>query len=1070
MIWRALSRVHSFSARISRYFALIFTLSIAAVMSAWYLGVPALGLAGERQRHVTAALLLLEQGADHQQALLVSRLKERRGDLRLLSAHPAILRALLRQTADAEKALGEALGGMLDAYPGHYRHVQLLDPESGKVRFSTAAAYLGRHPLAEELLRTMSEPGVDELVRLLPDPEGHGSVLAVLRRVSAPEQDALPPGRPLALILAVLNHEQLLQSADTVVSPLRGGQRQMLLADSAGDVLLNTLAGQPGAGAVLRLLGVAHGFEGSLAQTLETLGEVVASYRHVPINGTQGLRLVHFQRKEEMLEGIGEVRSALIVVGSVFLLVGLILVWGAARRLTLPLARMAETAHAFGSGERHRRVELGTETCAEFQALGSAFNRMAEQVSEAQSGLELRVAERTVALERERRFLKTVIQAAPAMIWLKDPEGVYLACNTEFERFFGAGEADIVGHTDYDFVERELADFFRQHDREAVECGGPSVNEEWVTYADGGARVLLETTKTPMYAANGDLLGVLGIGHDITERALMLEGIREREARFHAYFDYAMIGMAITSPEKGWLEVNDALCRSFGYTREALCRMTWSELTHPDDLAADVEQFGRLLAGEINGYAMDKRFIHRDGHAVPTRLAVSVVRKADGAVDYCVAMVEDISGRKLAEARLLEYQNHLLEMVEARTADLAQAKEEAERASRAKSTFLANMSHELRTPMNGVLGMIALARKRMSDPRGEEQLERARTSAEHLLGILNDILDLSKIEAECMSLEKIPLHLSTVFGNVYSMLSARAEEKGLSLRIDLPWELGRKALLGDPLRLGQILNNLAANAIKFSQQGEVRIGAEILAGDVPESGDESGVLLRFCVEDQGIGIGEEEQARLFNPFVQADESMTRRFGGTGLGLAISKRLAELMGGRIGVRSQPGQGSCFWFTVRLQLADTPGGINPASHPAEEAAEARLRRDFAGVRVLLAEDEPISQAVMQGALDEVGISSDLADDGAAAVKLAATREYALILMDMQMPRMNGIEAARAIRRDSLNRDTPIVALTANAFEQDRLACLDAGMNDHISKPVDLERVYATLHRWLRRGRQA
>jgi hypothetical protein len=270
-------------------------------------------------------------------------------------------------------------------------------------------------------------------------------------------------------------------------------------------------------------------------------------------------------------------------------------------------------------------------------------------------------------------------------------------------------------------------------------------------------------------------------------------------------------------------------------------------------------------------------------------------------------------------------------------------------------------------------------------------------------------------------------------------------------------------LLGDPLRIGQILFNLVGNAIKFTHQGGVTLCARSV-GDTPEA-----VQVRFEVSDTGIGIAPEAQSRLFQSFEQADSSMTRKYGGTGLGLAISKRLVRLMGGEIGVESSPGQGSTFWFVVPLKKrAQTT--VAPAPISATLTAEQRLQAEYAGTRVLLAEDEPITQEVSRGLLEDVGLAVDVAEDGRQALELARRNRYALILMDMQMPVLNGIDATRAIRNlgaDSLNRDTPILAMTANAFDEDRQVCLAAGMNDHIAKPVHPDRLYERLLAWLSRA---
>ena len=418
-----------------------------------------------------------------------------------------------------------------------------------------------------------------------------------------------------------------------------------------------------------------------------------------------------------------------------------------------------------------------------------------------------------------------------------------------------------------------------------------------------------------------------------------------------------------------------------------------------------------------------------------------------------------VMGALLLRGRLkmLRVQQERASVLQAANEALQQAKAAAETASHAKSAFLANMSHELRTPMNGVTGMITLAQRHMVDPQGRDKLDKALDSALRLLDLLNDILDLSKIEAERMVLEDEPFQPAMLLENLTSTLGHKAAEKGLRLSAALSPALARQPLRGDPLRLGQILLNLTGNAIKFTHRGDIEVRM-LAAGETAEA-----VRVRFEVRDSGIGIAPEACERLFTAFEQADNSMTRRYGGTGLGLAICRRLVGLMGGEIGVDSQPGAGSTFWFEVPLmrQPASSPA---PARANADADFQAQLRSRFAGARVLLAEDEPVNQEVARLLLEEVGLLVDLAVDGQQALQMAQRAPYALILMDMQMPAMNGLDASRAIRAGSLNRNTPILAITANAFDEDRLLCLQAGMNDHITKPIDPRRLYATLFDWL------
>ena len=451
--------------------------------------------------------------------------------------------------------------------------------------------------------------------------------------------------------------------------------------------------------------------------------------------------------------------------------------------------------------------------------------------------------------------------------------------------------------------------------------------------------------------------------------------------------------------------------------------------------------------------------IHKDGHVIHTEVVTTLLLDDTGEPTQILGMTRDITRRKQVEAELDQYRHHLEKMVAERTVALSVAKDSAEAANRAKSTFLANMSHELRTPMNAIMGMTELALRRTVDSKQQQQLEKVVQASHHLLAIINDILDLSRIDAGRIPIDDTPLEIGPLFDELMPLVSEKASEKGLQLTLDLPAALAGLRVAGDPLRLQQVLINLIGNAIKFTPSGSVsvRVASQAIEPDK--------VRLSFSVADTGIGIAQADQARLFNAFEQADGSLTRRYGGTGLGLAICKRLVKLMGGEIGLDSQPGKGSTFWFSVTLKrlppAAELP--LLPCGAPAEE----EIRRRHGGKRILLVEDEPMNREVAGELLHEAGLLVDQAGDGQEAVDKFRQQAYAAILMDIQMPRLNGIEATLVIRTLDHGRDVPILAMTANAFSEDRQRCLSAGMNDHIGKPVEPELLFKRLLLWLDGG---
>ncbi|TCK03663.1 MHYT domain-containing protein [Marinobacterium mangrovicola] len=523
-----------------------------------------------------------------------------------------------------------------------------------------------------------------------------------------------------------------------------------------------------------------------------------------------------------------------------------------------------------------------------------------------------------------------------------------------------------------------------------------------------------------------------------------------------------------TVDKSGRIQVaNRRASELFGYTKEEFIGRDISMLL-PERLrsghATHLTSFFEAPKARQMGSQTSSLFAEdKQGREFPIEVALSPYETADGLM--CIAILRDITERKLVERELVN------------------AKLAAEQSSRVKSEFLATMSHELRTPMNGIIGMNTML---LQSSLSKEQQEFAHTiqhSADALLVLLNDILDISKIEAGKLDIEQIDFDLYTLLDTFAQTLTLAADQKGLAFNLSVSAKVPQH-LCGDPGRLRQILNNLAGNAIKFTEAGQVQIDVESLQTD------NDSILLKFIVSDSGIGIPESKFDRLFQQFSQVDSSTTRTHGGTGLGLAICKRLSDMMGGDIGVESEQGKGSRFWFTARFTLSQqvvvdtldtapqrpaephlepdpepqsgpTQGSAAVQTGPISEAGE-----QISPPQLLLVEDNLINQKVAVGLLKKLGCQVDVANNGQEGVEALEQKHYDLVFMDMQMPVMSGVEATRAIRaaRDKAYCQIPIVAMTANAMEEDRQACMDAGMNDFLTKPLSVQRISEALNLWL------
>lgn len=681
--------------------------------------------------------------------------------------------------------------------------------------------------------------------------------------------------------------------------------------------------------------------------------------------------------------------------------------------------------------------------------------RSIEQVQDLAS-LAIEHSRRQAKLEQsEERFRKLFKDSTQPLIIIENQ--LIIDANHSAIRLFGVHQlTELVKRNPVEFSPafqpdgRNSAESVREIFDEVARSGSLLV-EEWQHVRQDGSTFIAEMLLTAIRF--DDRMVIYAAMTDITQRKQMQSELKQYEVIVNST-DEAIISSNLDETITSW---NNGATRTFGYSADEMIGRSVGTLftkTHRErrsQMLGKIQETTKRSSSNISCvYQIEYDCICKNGHHISVSASISPIYDDRSNIKGIVEIYRDISQQKKIQVELEKHRNHLERLIKVRTQQFEDAKRQAESANRAKTYFLANMSHEIRTPLNAIIGFAYLVSNRIEEPALKERINKIIDSSNHLLAIISDILDLSKIESEALKLDPTTFLIHTLLDNVHNMMHAPALEKGLELRLEYDDRLEHLAIEGDQLRLRQVVINYVSNAIKFTSEGHIIIRAKV------EDLSDQAVSLRLEVQDTGIGISSAQKARLFQPFSQAESSTTRKFGGTGLGLAICRRLAQLMGGIADVESEPGRGSTFFITAKFKI-----GQSKDLSQRKKQINGRIGR---GARVLLVEDNPINQEVVKEILEELHMNVEVANHGQEACEMVEANPYDIILMDIQMPVMDGLEATRMIRKMPTGKEIPIIAMTANVLREDRGRCEAAGMSGFLSKPVDPYRLSTTLSTWI------